>query len=275
MKLARSIVDHYSVGDLLQRIEAALLASGKDPAHPTIDDLAAVDEFHSRGRQAHGRARRLAAGFGADRGPRHRQRPGRPGALSRGDAGLRVVGVDLTPEYAEVANELTRRCGLADRARFLTANALDLPFDDASFAAAYTQHVAMNIADKAKLYAEAARVLQPGATFVIYDILRGPGGPVQYPTPWSADGSTSFLVDLAELQGLLADAGFTIDQHSDRRQDTVSWFEQRAAAAAAGTPPPLSIGVLLGPLFVPAFANLVANLRSGALAPTMLRAIRR
>ena len=133
----------------------------------------------------------------------------------------------------------------------------------------------MNIADKAKLYAEVARVLQPGATFVIYDILRGPGGPVQYPTPWSADGSTSFLVDLAELQGLLADAGFTTDQHSDRRQDTVTWFEQRAAAAAAGTPPPLSIGVLLGPLFVPAFANLVANLRSGAVAPTMLRAIRR
>ena len=177
------------------------------------------------------------------------------------------MGIDLTPEYVDVANELTRRCGLADRARFLTANALDLPFDDASFAAAYTQHVAMNIADKA----DALRRGSAGAaarvpTFVIYDILRGPGGPVRYPTPWSADGSTSFLVDLAEMQGLLAGAGFD-DRPAQRpaRRTRVSWFEQRAAAAAAGTPPPLSIRVLLGPLFVPAFANLVANLRSGAV----------
>ena len=274
MSLEQAVAAHYGRVDVLQRIEAALRESGKDPAHPTVDDLAGVDEFHARGRQATveladwlpasvpTEVLDIGSGLGG---------PARFFAATRG---LRVVGIDLTPEYVEVANALTRRCGLADRARFLTANALDLPFDDASFAAAYTQHVAMNIADKAALYAEVARVLRPGATFVIYDILRGPGGPVQYPTPWSSDGSTSFLVDLAELQGLLADAGFAVEEHRDRRQDSVTWFEERAAAAAAGTPPPMSIRLLLGPLFAPAFANLVANLHNGAVAPTMVRAVR-
>lgn len=275
MRLAQAIVDHYALGDLLQRIEVALRESGKNPAQPTVDDLAGVDEFHSRGRQAtveladwlpaSAPTEVLDIGSGL----------GGPARFLASTRGLRVVGIDLTPEYVEVANELTRRCGLADRARFLTANALDLPFDDACLAAAYTQHVAMNIADKAALYAEVARVLRPGATLVIYDILRGPGGPVQYPTPWSADGSTSFLVDLAELQELLGDAGFTVEKHRDRREDSVTWFEQRAAAAAGGTPPPMSIRLLLGPLFAPAFANLVANLRSSAVIPTMVRAVRR
>ncbi|HYQ73124.1 MAG TPA: methyltransferase domain-containing protein, partial [Gammaproteobacteria bacterium] len=37
----------------------------------------------------------------------------------------------------------------------------------ASFDAAYTLHVAMNISDRDRMYAEAARVLKPGAPFVI------------------------------------------------------------------------------------------------------------
>ena len=48
---------------------------------------------------------------------------GGPARFLAATRGLRVVGIDLTPEYVDVANELTRRCGLADRARFLTASA--------------------------------------------------------------------------------------------------------------------------------------------------------
>ena len=275
MSLEQAVAAHYGQIDVLRRIDDALRESGKDPAHPTVDDLAGVDEFHSRGREA---TLELAAWLPAtvptevlDIG----SGLGGPARFLAATHGLRVVGIDLTPEYVDVANELTRRCGLADRARFLTASALSLPFEDGSFAAAYTQHVAMNIADKATLYAEAARVLQPGAVLVIYDILRGPGGPVQYPTPWSADGTTSFLVDLPELRQLLDAAGFEVLEERDRREDTIAWFEARAASAAAGTVPPMSIRLLLGQLFAPAFANLAANLRSAAVVPTLVRAVRR
>ena len=73
-----------------------------------------------------------------------------------------VTGIDLTAEYCAVANELARRLGLADRVRYRQGSALAMPFADATFDVAMTQHVAMNIADKAGLYREVRRVLKVG-----------------------------------------------------------------------------------------------------------------
>jgi ubiquinone/menaquinone biosynthesis C-methylase UbiE len=42
-------------------------------------------------------------------------------------------------------------------------NALSLPFSSGTFDVAWTQHVAMNIADRATLYGETFRVLRRGA----------------------------------------------------------------------------------------------------------------
>ncbi len=276
MTLDRRIIDHYGKGDLLTRIEAALREAGNDPLRPGIDDLAGVDEFHSRGRKATVELATLLpatldtelldVGCGI----------GGPARFLAAKHGYRVAGIDLTPEYVEVANELTRRCGLADRARFLAADALDLPFAAGEFAAAFTQHAAMNIADKPALYGELSRVLRPGSTLVVFDILQGPGGPVRYPTPWSADGSTSFLVDLPTLEGHLVASGFDVVERRDRGAESTAWFEARAAAAAAsGGPPPVSLRLLLGPMFKDAFANLLANLREGRAVPTYVKAVRR
>lgn len=273
MTLNEAVIAHYGRADLLDRIDTALRQAGKDPQRPTIDDLAPVDEFHSRGREA---TKELAALLPADIDTEVLDVGsglGGPARFLAATHGLKIVGIDLTPDYVAVAQELTRRCGLADRVRFLTADATDLPFPPASFAAAYTQHVAMNIEDKQALYADVARVLRPGATFVVYDILKGPGGPVRYPTPWSADGSTSFLVDLPTLESLLEAAGFRVDERFDRRAESVEWFEARATAAASG-PPPTGIHLLLGPLFGPAFTNLTANLRDARVVPMLVRAVR-
>jgi hypothetical protein len=134
----------------------------------------------------------------------------------------------------------------------------------------------MNIRDKTALYGEIARVVRPGGSLVIYDMLQGPGGPVHFPVPWSSDGTTSFLLDRESLGWHLADAGFDVLEHRDRREASIAWFEARiAAAAAAGGPPPMSIQILLGPLFKEAFANLVANMREQRAVPTIVRAIRR
>ena len=79
--------------------------------------------------------------------------------------GCRVTGIDLTPEYIEMARLLAERTGLADRVDYHAASALDMPFGPAAFDAAITLHVAMNIKDRAGLYREIARVLKPGAAF--------------------------------------------------------------------------------------------------------------
>jgi hypothetical protein len=46
------VATHYAQDALLERILDALARAGKDIERLTIDDLMAVDEFHSRGRRA-------------------------------------------------------------------------------------------------------------------------------------------------------------------------------------------------------------------------------
>lgn len=81
--------------------------------------------------------------------------------------GYWVHGIDLTPEYVDVARTLTDRVGLGDQVNFDVASALAMPFEDATFHGAVTMHVAMNIAEREGLYGEISRVLKPGAAFCV------------------------------------------------------------------------------------------------------------
>jgi ubiquinone/menaquinone biosynthesis C-methylase UbiE len=83
---------------------------------------------------------------------------------------------------------------LEDRVAFRQGDALDLPFGEASFDIAWTQHAVINIADKVRLYSEAFRVLRPWGLFAPYDVLKGPGGPVHFQDPWAREPSISHLV---------------------------------------------------------------------------------
>lgn len=85
--------------------------------------------------------------------------------------GCVVTGLDLTTSRVEGANELTRVAGLSDSVRFVHGNALDMPFEDASFTLAIAQESFAHIPDKSRLLAECARVLQPGGRLVFSDIL--------------------------------------------------------------------------------------------------------
>ena len=50
----------------------------------------------------------------------------------------------------------------------------------------------MNVADKARMFAEAHRVLAPGGRYAISHAARGPAGEPHYPLPWAADPTYSF-----------------------------------------------------------------------------------
>src|SRR3546814_6650839 len=104
---------------------------------------------------------------------------------------------------------LTSRTGLADRVSFQQGDALAMPFADGSFDVVWTQHAAMNIADKARLYAEIHRVLRPGGRLALNDILAGPDvDGLHYPVPWASSAELSFLIPPAALRELLASVGF-------------------------------------------------------------------
>ena len=61
--------------------------------------------------------------------------------------GIAVEGIDLTPEFCEVAKTLTKLVGLTDQVTIRQGSALEMPFEDNSFSVAYMMHVGMNIDD--------------------------------------------------------------------------------------------------------------------------------
>ncbi len=48
----KAVADHYSHGELVDAIRAGVRDMGNSPETITVDDLAAVDEFHIGGRTA-------------------------------------------------------------------------------------------------------------------------------------------------------------------------------------------------------------------------------
>ena len=265
MQLEAQVAAHYTGSERTRAILEALRGAGLDPDRLDVDDLAPVDEFHIRGRQA---TIELGDALGLSEGQHVLDVGSGIGGASRYFAktyGARITGIDLTPEYCALATRFAHATGLGDRLDYRQASALGLPFEAATFDAAYTQHVAMNIADKPALYAEVARVLKPSAVFGVYDVLQGAGGDPIYPTPWADDAATSFLVTAEQLHRLLEDAGFRIEAARDTTAAGRTFFETALARIAEHGPPPLGLHLLL-PDFRPRAANLLRGLREDRLA---------
>jgi ubiquinone/menaquinone biosynthesis C-methylase UbiE len=85
--------------------------------------------------------------------------------------GCDVTGLDLTASRVAGATELTELAGLSGSVRFVHGNALEMPFEDASFTLAIAQEAFAHIPDKPRLLAECARVLGPRGRLVFSDIL--------------------------------------------------------------------------------------------------------
>lgn len=263
------VARHYAQSDLERRILDALVSSGKDVDRLTPDDLAPVEEFHTGGREATA-AFAEQAGFKAGQ---HLLDIGCGiGGSSRyfvTERGCRVTGIDLTEDYVRVAEALSRRVGLDGKVSYRQASAVSLPFADAAFDGAYMIHVGMNIEDKPALFAGVRRVLKPGGTFALFDIMRAGDGELNYPVPWAASRETSFVASPIEYRRGLEAAGFEIVRQRDRSGFAGRFFaEVMARTAAAGGPPPLGTHILMNDNAAQKLANVVVSLESGLIAPT-------
>ncbi len=263
--LNEDIKQHYTRPDLGSAILAALANAGKDVNSLTLEDLAPIDEFHIRGREA---TLELARAAGLD-ASRHvldvGSGVGGPSRCIAREFGCRVTGIDLTDEYCRVATMLAERTGLSTLVSYRQGDALNLPFSDATFDVVWTQHVAMNIPDKTMLYREMCRVLKPGGSLAIYDILSGPAGPVHFPVPWARVPETSFLITPEELRRLLGASGFTISSWGDTTAAAREWFTRLAGKIQQSSPSPLGFHVLLGPDFPVMAQNMRRNLEEGRI----------
>jgi ubiquinone/menaquinone biosynthesis C-methylase UbiE len=260
--MSDKVASHYSgASDLADAIAQSLRKAGKDPASLTTMDLGTVDEFHIRGRKA---TLELAADLNLGTSSHLLDIGSGLGGPARAVAetyGCRVTGVDLTPAFCAAATTLTDWVKLSDRVTFKQGDATNLPFEDGVFDAAMTIHVAMNIAAKDKMYAEAKRVLRRGARFAVYDVLQGEGGEVYYPVPWAREPSISHLATPAAMQSLLTGAGFKIVSANDSTDESQRWFEAMAARMARSTVPAVTFQTFLGNDFPEMARNQVRNLQ--------------
>lgn len=269
-QIETEVAAHYTTGQLIRNIDKALEQIGVDPAAVTAEDLKAVDEFHTGGLEATDalleqleiapQMRVLDLGCGI----------GGPARVMAERFGCHVTGIDLTREFVACATEMTRRVGLHSRVDFRHGSILDLPLDDDSFDVATLFHVGMNIADKDRLMTEAARVLRPGGTLAVFDVMGVQTDAVVFPMPWAEHAGTSFLAPPDAYAKAARDAGFAEVARRDRSGFAASFFEKVFARAEAEGPAALGIHLFMRDTAAQKLQNYVSNLSAGRIAPTEL-----
>lgn len=260
----KTVAAHYAGAGLHERIMERLAEAGVAAGAVTAEHLKAVDEFHIGGAEATAalldqlalgaETRVLDVGCGIGGAVR----------MIAARTGARVTGVDLTPDFVETARALTATVGLP--AEFVVGSALDLPFPEASFDVATLLHVGMNIPDKPRLFAEVARVLVPGGTFAVFDVMRFGAHPA-FPLPWAADATSSFLETPDAYVAAGEAAGLALVARRDRGEIARDFFARMQEAMAAGRMPPVGLPLLMGEAAPQKVANMVAAVRAGDIQP--------
>lgn len=154
-----------------------------------------------------------------------------PIELCRSHATCRVVAVDLAGHMLDLARTNVDRAGLADRIALERIDAKGLPYPAASFAAVISNSIVHHIPEPRTVLREMARVLRPGGTLFVRDLLRPTDdGEVRHLVATYAaeaddqqrglfEASLRAALTVAEMQDLVASLGFpaeSVCRTSDR-----------------------------------------------------------
>lgn len=221
------------------------------------EGLAPIDQLHSEGLAATRLLAKLARITKGEKVLDVGCSVGGPARLLAGEFGAVVTGVDFAGGLIEVAQRLVEVTGIP--VTFQCADALQLPFDDASFDVVWTQHAASAIADKPRLYSEIRRVLRTGGRLAMHDLMQGSTeGTLYMPVPCADSEDETFLAETGKLKSLLSAIGFR----------ELVWHD-RTAATKTYSASPFSIHLIKGEGFPEMLDNLRRNLQEGRITVAM------
>jgi len=264
----KAVSDHYIHGNLLNAIQSSISKLGKTIDSVTIEDLGPVDEFHIGGRLA---TESFLAQLNFSEQKHVLDVSCGLGGTSRFVASKysnQVSGIDLAQEYIDTGNVLSSWVKMDKQITLHQGSALSMPFVDEMFDGGYMMHVGMNIEDKSRLFAEIYRVLKPGASFGVYDIMRNQEGELTFPLPWAGENSTSILATPDQYKQAMSKAGFVVSAENSRKDFALNFFKQmRAKNEATGGPPPLGLHTLMQESAPKKLKNMIDNIAADYIAP--------
>ncbi len=260
-----SVNKHYGKAGLFERISDQIVESGKDISALTCDDLSSYDELHIGGR---GETRNMSKLAGITKGKAVLDVGsgiGGPARTLAGEFGAQVTGLDITEEFCRTASEFTKLVGLSDKISFKCGSALEMPFEDESFDVVWTQFAAMNIPERSKLYREMFRVLRPGGTLAIHEIMGASDTPMKFPVLWAPDESISFVRPAVWVRNELAEVGFKENHWNDLTEFSIRWFQKKLNIGEDGKVARESASLSGADGFTEQASNVVQNMQDGAI----------
>ncbi|HKJ47139.1 MAG TPA: class I SAM-dependent methyltransferase [Balneolales bacterium] len=253
----------YHQENLVQKILTSLQNHQINIDNLNPDELKALDEFHIKGRRG---TLELAELAGVEKDMRILDVGcgiGGPARTLAKKYDCKVIGLDIIEEYCDVAETLTEITGLQDRVSFIHGDALDLPFENATFDMIWMQHISMNIPDKRLLFSEIRRVLRNGGKLALFEVCSGDQSKPYYPVPWADDSTISYMLTTYEFRQLIRKLGFKEYKWLDVSDSSLEWFmrqRRRFKKKKQQIPDTPGIHLLMGEQTPVKMENVIRNL---------------
>ena len=220
----------------------SLRSKGINPDMAAAENLHALDMMHMGGLAATDSLSEIAKLVPGKKVLDVGSGVGGPARRMASKYGPAVWGVELSERLYQTAIQLTALVGLEVSVQFKQGSALALPFENGAFDVVVMQHVAMQIAQKERLFTELARVLNSEGCLAMHEIFAGNGGPPQYPLMWATEPAMSSLESLEDCSQRLSRLGFEVGEFVDlsaegrifHEKNVVAW--QAALAQQEGAP---------------------------------------